>query len=113
METKLKEIDQLRAEIKEREDKLRALLYPEKAVTVVLPADFSINDEILNILRAARGLSVSTSTMYEALTKKYPKYKLEKKRILSALAYLKNRKKQIEGAEYGAYRILPDQVTSE
>lgn len=110
MHKKLAEIDKLREEIALREARLKELLYPEKAV--LLPADFSINDEILRILGKSKA-SVSADEIYRTLNKDYPKYKLDKKRVASALAYLKNKKKEIVSAGYGKYELAPKTKTTE
>lgn len=110
IETRLKEIDKLRNEIQERESRLNALLFPAKEVQVLFPAGFSLNNEILDVLGKAKG-AVSTDALHGSLTDKYPKYNIDKKRVLSALAYLKNVKKEIESAGYGKYRVAPKPTT--
>lgn len=99
----LKEIDKLREEIRVREERLDVLLLPEKRVQIVLPADFSINEEILRILRETKE-GLSNSTMLEKLNILYPKYGIDKKRVNSAFVYLKKRG-DIEPVARAKYRI--------
>jgi hypothetical protein len=98
---------QLQELIKEKEmieKKIEALLSPEKEV--VLPPDFSINAEILTVLKEAGVNGMPKSYLLKKLQLKYPNYGIDRRRVASALAYLKNTKKQIEILGRGMYRAV-------
>ena len=110
----LKDIDRLRAEIKEREDALDLLLLPEKQIQVVLPSDFSINEEILKILRES-GDGLSNATIQGKLKGAFPTYGIDTRKVNSAIVYLKKRG-NIEPMGRARYRIkteTPDSTEPE
>jgi len=109
-DAKLKEIDKVREDIKKLQDKLDALLFPEREIQVLFPPGFSLNNEILNTIRNSKE-AIKTKKIHQLLTKAYPKHKIVKKRVFSALAYLK-RKNQIESPAYGTYRIAQPKTTN-
>lgn len=99
----LKEIDRLRAEISEREEQLDQLLFPEKQVQKILPADFSIYDEILKFLQENKE-GLSNATIKEKLKKAFPNYGIDTRKVNSAIVYLKKRN-DVEPIGRAKYKI--------
>ncbi len=100
---KLKELDTLRAEIKEREDRIDQILNPEKQIQVVLPANFSIYDEIKKILKDSKE-SLSNATIQEKLKTSFPNYGIDTRKVNSAMVYLKKRG-DVETTARARYKI--------
>ncbi len=99
----LKELDTLRAEIKEREERIDQILFPEKQIQVVLPSDFSINAEILKVLGDSKE-GLSNSTIQEKLKITFPNYGINARKVNGAIVYLKKRG-DIEPTGRAMYRI--------
>ena len=101
---KLKEVQELLAEKERIEKRLEEMFSPEKHV--VLPAEFSLNEEILKIIRDFGDNGAHTKQVLQTLRQSFPDYGMNRKRVASGLAYLKNTKKQIEIIGRGMYRII-------
>ncbi|SRR5258708_7337915 len=97
---RLQELIQER-ELIERE--IEMLLSPEKEV--VLPPGFSTNVEVLSVLKEAGSAGMAKSRVLKALQDKYPHYGIDQRKVASALAYLKNTKKQIALIGRGMYKV--------
>ena len=102
-EEKLAKVQELLKKKEGIERELDILLSPEKEF--FMPPDFSLNDEVLSIIRDSGASGISVLRIVAKLTEKYPNYPIERKRVASSLAYLKNTKKQIESAGRAMYKI--------
>lgn len=101
---KINRIKELLKQQEAIQKELASLVSPEKIVA--LPPDFSINSEILAIISGAGNNGVTTSTIFRILQQKYPDYGIDRKKIASSLAYLKNTKKQIDLIGRGVYKMI-------
>lgn len=102
-EEKIKKIQELVRRKEEIEAELDALLSPEKAL--ILPVGFSLNNEVLSVIKEAGVSGIDTKSIVNYMRNKYPKYGIERSKVASVLAYLKNNKKQIDLIGRGVYRI--------
>ena len=107
MNDKTKErLAQLQELIKQKEEiekKIEAILSPEKEV--VLPPNFSMNAEVFNVVKDTGSTGIAKPSILHSLQVKYPDYRIDRKKVASALAYLKNTKKQVEIIERGMYKV--------
>lgn len=106
-EDRLNEIMKIRAEIQSLEKRLDALLFPEKAVT--LPENFSVIGEVVTIL-GENPLGLTTGQIHGTVKARFPKYGITPKRIASAVAYLKKRKRVVQTGR-GEYRLLMEKYS--
>ena len=102
MRERLNQIMELNDQIKTLEKKLELLLSPEKEV--VLPPDFSINAEVLTVLKEAGSEGMAKKRIQKVLQEKFPNYGIDKRKVASALAYLKNSKGKIESIGRAVYK---------
>jgi hypothetical protein len=104
LEDKLKKINDLQETIKDAQKKLEALLYPEKSV--VLPSDFSMNAEVLTIIKESGDGGIEIKHLLKTMQDKFSKYGIDRRKLASSLAYLKNGKKVITSVGHGRYKAL-------
>ena len=100
---KLNEINTLQKEIGVLQQKLEKLLSPEKQV--VLPPDFSLIDEVLKFLKEKK-TATHTKEIVRSLSEKFPHYGIDRKKVASALVYLKSKKKTISLVGRGTYQFI-------
>lgn len=103
-EDKIKRIQQLLKDKEAIDAELDSLLNPEKEV--VLPVGFSLNAEVIQIVDGAGATGIDSKKILTILKQKYPKYGIERTKVASALAYLKNNKKQIDLIGRGVYKSI-------
>jgi len=103
-EEKLRKIQKLLEQKKGIDAQLKALLQPEKTVTS-LPRGFSMSEEVLRIVRDAGTQGVHSQEILHKLQSQYHD-SIDREKVASALAYLKNAKKAIGQASRGVYRII-------
>lgn len=101
---KLAQIQELIKQKEAIEKKLEALLSPEKVVA--LPSNFSINNEVQAIVKDAGETGIAASSILRSLQQKYPDYGIDRKKVASSLAYLKNTKKQVDLIGRGMYKVV-------
>ena len=101
---KLAQIQELIKAKEAIERKLEALLSPEKVVA--LPPDFSLNNEVYAIVKTGGENGIASTSILRALQQKYPDYGIDRRKVASILAYLKNSKKQIDLIGRGMYRDI-------
>lgn len=101
---KLRRIQQLLAEKEKIDNELEALLAPEKVVA--LPPGFSLNSEVYQLIQESGASGIASTNILRALSQKYPDYGIDRKKVASSLAYLKNTKKNITDVARGVYRIV-------
>jgi len=104
VDEKLAEIQRLLKERDSINERLRMLVEPEKVA--VLPVGFSMNSEVLNVVQNGGMGGVSAKDILKILDKKYPTYGIDRKRVASALAYLKNTKKSVTQKARGVYVVV-------
>lgn len=104
---KLEEIQQLLEQKKEIESKIEKLLSPEKQI--VIPSDFSLNNEVLSLVKESGENGIPVLIIVDRIREKFPSYGIDRKKIASSIAYLKNTKKLIEKAGRGVYKIKAQQ----
>jgi len=105
-----KKLDRIQELINQKgaiEKELEKLLSPEKVVA--FPPNFSLNNEILEIIRNAGNKGTASKSILRALQQKYPDYGINRKQVASTLAYLKNTKKTLEILDRGIYRLKEPQ----
>jgi hypothetical protein len=97
-------------EIFRRQEELQAeletLLNPEKQV--ILPVGFSINIEILRVIKESGEAGIDPKKLLAILRTQFPQYGIDRRKIASSLAYLKNRKKQIALVGKGVYKAADE-----
>jgi|SRR3989344_2094628 len=109
-EEKKARIKELLQQQEEIENELRTLLEPERVV--MLPRGFSTSEEVLNVVRDAGPTGITSQEVLQTMQKKYPGA-IDREKVASALAYLKNGTKSVENPERGVYRVaLTNQATS-
>lgn len=101
---KLSELQSLLRQREEIELKIADILNPERVVA--LPSNFTLNDEVLTVVKEAGGKGISKLDILHMLQKKYPSYGIDRKRVASSLAYLKNGKKEVEIIGRATYKYL-------
>lgn len=104
IEDKMKRAKEIYKEIATLDEELRQLFTAEPQIE--LPMGFSWNDKVFEILKEAGNSGLDRKRILIALEKKYDRYGVDKSKIASSLAYLKNNKKQIEQISRGIYRII-------
>jgi len=105
---KLRRILEIKESIAKLENELELILNPEKAV--ILPPDFSINEEVLGVVKSSpTGITIKEITVI--LTNKYPHFGIDRQKISSALIYLKSGKKLIESVSRGKYKKIDSSPT--
>ncbi|GEM_PF-4787130 len=106
---KLNQLQKLIGQKEAIERKIEAILSPEKVVA--LPPDFSFNSEVLALIKDAGSNGIAATSILAVLTKKYPDYGIDRKKLASSLAYLKNSKKQIDSVtdKRGVYKLVENQ----
>ncbi len=109
-EDKLEEVKQLLRQKEDIERRLKAIFEPERVA--VLPSGFSINNEIFGIVASAGQGGISAQDVLSTMKKKHPTFGIDRKRIASALAYLKNGKKSVEQTGRGIYRTASQNETA-
>lgn len=108
VQKKIDEIQDLLQKKADIERRLEELLAPSPKP--ILPNDFSLNDEILKIVRENFG-GISRQEITRKLQHAFPSYGIDIKKIASSLAYLKNRKNRIRKIGHGQYapsQEIPD-----
>ncbi len=105
---KIERIQELLDQKRKIDTELEGLVMTEAIFT---PMDFVLNDEVLNIIREAGQKGIAALRIWTVLKEKYPIYGIDRKKIASSLAYLKNRKRQIVQAGRGIYRIVTEENT--
>ena len=83
---------------------ISAILSPERVVA--LPPNFSLNNEIHKIVQEASGAGISKTEILQSMKNRFSTYGIDRKKVASALAYLKNTKKSVEIIGRGMYRAL-------
>jgi len=104
VDEKLAEIQRLLRERDQINERLRLLVEPEKVA--VLPVGFSMNAEVFRVVQNGGAAGVSAKEILKILDKQYPTYGIDRKRVASALAYLKNSKKSVDQKERGVYVVV-------
>ncbi|NTW75461.1 MAG: hypothetical protein HGB34_01010 [Candidatus Moranbacteria bacterium] len=104
---KLRRIQELTEHIDKLQRELESLVMPEKVVAP--PIGFSQSEEILRIVRNAGSPGISRSAILIELKKGFPQLSFDRKQVASALAYLKNSKREIESIARGFYRAAENQ----
>ena len=109
---KLDEVQKLLKD-KERIDKRLKELLQASDNTTTLPRGFSMQSEVLKLIEGASAQGISAQEILQAIEKQYG-MEIDRKKVASALAYLKNGKKQIEKLGRGIYRLktVGDAVSS-
>jgi len=87
----------------EIESQIESLLSSEKQI--VMPSNFSLNNEILSLLKESGENGIPVLALVDKMQEKFPTYGMDRKKVASSVAYLKNTKKMIEKAGRGVYRI--------
>jgi len=100
---KLNKIQELLSQKEKIEKELENLLTEKE---YIMPAGFSVNDEILSLIREAGDSGIPVPELVKKLQTKFPSYGIDRERIASSLAYLKNTKKLIEQPARRVYRII-------
>lgn len=103
--SKIQELDKKRKLI---EEELKMLLYPEKKSPI--PYDFSIADEVFAVIKESGGKGIEIPAILKTITSQYPDYGIDRTKIASALAYLKNTKEKIEQIDRGIYRAVEAEI---
>lgn len=102
----LKRLEELQGLIRQKEEieaRIARLLSPTPKAD--LPDDFSLNDEVLRLIQE-KPEGISAKEILKELSRQYPSHGIDRQRISSSLAYLKNRKKLIETIGHGLYKHL-------
>ncbi len=107
-EDKLKKVQRLLKTKEKIESELKALLSP--AATGTLPRGFSMNEEVLRLVRESGKDGISVQEILTAINTRYPNSATQK-RIASALAYLKNTKKHVTQIGRGVYVIVENKTS--
>lgn len=108
-------LEAMKQETYNKLEKIQELLKKKEAIerelenllgekTPILPPSFSLNVEVVAVVRESSG-ALSADDILAALVQKYPAYGLEKKRINSALVYLTNKKHSLERVGRGMYKV--------
>ena len=100
VQDKKNRLQELFAQQREIEQEIERLLSPE--TVVALPADFSLNSEVTNIVNE-HPTGITTKQIFANLTNKFPTYSIERKRVNSSIVYLSNSKKLIKRIGQGIY----------
>lgn len=98
---KLAKIQELLKKKEELEKQIETLLNPVPSIP--LPANFSINEEIVSLLSEKPDEAKSVKEILSILQSKYPA--VDRKRVNGALVYLNLRKKKIVRQGYGMYKV--------
>ncbi|MBI2623727.1 MAG: hypothetical protein HYW65_04140 [Candidatus Liptonbacteria bacterium] len=101
---KVRRVEEIIRQKAELDVELRSLLAPVQQVD--LPVGFSWNDEVLKVIQEAGEGGIDVRRILRILQQKHPTYDADRKRVASALAYLKNDKKKIAKIGHGVYKIL-------
>ena len=104
---RVKELLQMQEEI---ENELRLLLEPERVP--MLPKNFSMSEQVFSLVQESGIGGVSPSDVLKALQGTYGEA-IDREKVASALAYLKNTKKTIEQTTRGLYRVPIKMETEE
>lgn len=104
---RLAELFSMQAEI---EEEIRTLLEPQRIA--VLPRGFSVSTEVSRIVREAGTDGITPQEVLAKLDGQYPDA-IDREKVASALAYLKNTKKSIEQTGRGMYRIVSNENPAE
>lgn len=100
IDEKIKRVQDLLTKKEAIEKELEDIFAPQ----TILPANFSLNDEVFRVLQESGHRGTQTQQITLVLRKKYPHYGIDRKRVASTLAYLKNTKKRIELIGRSTYR---------
>jgi len=103
IQKKLAELQNLIEQKKEIEDKIAKILCPEERVKIIVPSDFSLNNEVFKIIQESGNGGIAILSLVSKLKEKFPSYGIDRKKIASSVAYLKNTKKQIESLGRSVY----------
>ncbi|MEK7564799.1 MAG: hypothetical protein AAB501_01005 [Patescibacteria group bacterium] len=103
---KLSQIQELIKQKEIIEKELESLL-SEKAV--ILPLGFSLNNEVLDLIKENIN-GIASTQILNTLLNKYPDYGIDRKKVASSLAYLKNTKKLIGQAGRGIYKLAENKI---
>jgi transposase len=71
-----------------------------------LPVGFSLNNEVLAIVKSAGSQGIHGKRILAEMHERFPKYGIDRKRVASALAYLKNTRKEIGQVGRGVYKAV-------
>ena len=99
---KLEEINNLQKQIAKLQQRLEELLDEKK---VVLPSNFSIINEVFKVLEESN-TPLHTKEIMKTLMNEFPSYGIDRKKIASALVYLKNNKRKITSVGRGVYSVI-------
>lgn len=110
-QSKLDRILALKQTIDAAQKEIEELLSPKEVP--VLPPDFSLSEEVGQLIVEYGEKGVSKRLLLERLQRKYPDYGLDNKQLSSSLAYLKNTKKEIESVDRGIYRVRQENAEKE
>lgn len=103
-EEKLKKIESLIEQRNKINEELKSLVSDNMPGHKV-PANFSLNDEVLEIVEGSGESGIAVPDIKEAILGKFPNYGLNRVKISSTLAYLKNTKHSIDKGEGRAVYI--------
>lgn len=104
-EEKEEKARQLFTQIDELKKELHALFSPETEA----PAGFSLNDEVLQVVKEAGVNGIDPKRLLSILKNKYPKYPIDRTKVAGALTYLKNTKKLLTQIGRGVYKITEEE----
>lgn len=105
IQKKLAELQTLLAQQKAIEGRIAEILSPEEKLKIIIPSGFSLNSEVLKFIQEAGDAGIAVVDLTKKIQTKFPEYGMDRKKIASAVAYLKNTKKQIESAGRSLYRF--------
>ena len=107
---KEKQIRELLAQKDEIDRKLQAILEPRSVA--VLPRGFSINVEVFRLIKESGDSGISAQELLHSIQKQYGEG-IDRKKVASSLAYLKNTKETIEQTGRGVYRAKTETPKTE
>lgn len=86
------------------DEEIDKLLATEKETVLVLPADFSIYDEIENVLRD-KPEGMLGEAILRALQTKFSSYGITQKQVTASLVYLTHKRKSLDRIGRGLYKL--------
>lgn len=107
IQQKLEQIQELLRQKTEIERKLEELLQPQ--IKNSLPVGFSVYKEVLSIIHENASSPISRPEIVAKLGEKYPDLGIDKGKVASALAYLKNDLKKVKIVARGLYKLASEQ----
>lgn len=105
----LKRLEELQGLLRQKEEieaRITELLSPPPKID--LPENFSLNDEVLRVIQA-QPTGISAKEILNRLLHQYPNHGIDRQRISSSLAYIKNRKKLVTTIGHGLYQVRPSE----